>query len=209
MCLAGVNVLGDPVKQFIVKKKIVHKDHKVEVRVLTPSELPKEDHSWALNRATDVNTKLELHCGLHGSILDRLPADCHLVSPIVMVKLRASRPLMMRVNFPHALTSGKAQNKEVQLFAISTLGVPGVLEANLYTLDDKTCTVTVVINKQQIFVLMVTGALLTQSQSFPRISRPLAIKCIYYVLVLSDPASPEVHVKVYCAIDLPITWKVR
>ena len=209
----GVNVLFEPVKQLIVKKKILHKDHKVEVRVLTPCELlPEDDRSLAVNKATDVNTKLELHCGLHGSILYRLSSDHHLISPIVMVRSRASRSLMIRVNIPHALTTiGKAHNNEVQLFAYSPLGILSALEPNLYTLDEKTCTVTMGIsgNGQQIFLLSVIGTLRTQFQSSPRINGPLAIRCIYYVLMLSDPSSSEIHVKVFCAIDLPTTWKVR
>ena len=206
----GVNVLFEPVKQLIVKKKILHKDHEVEVRVLTPCELlPEDDRSLAVNKATDVNTILELHCGLHGSILYRLSSDHHLIGPIVMVRSRASRSLMMRVNIPHALTTiGKAHNNEVQLFGYNPLGVLSPLEPNLYTLDEKTCTVTMGISGQHIFVLTVMGTLLTQSQSFPRINRPLAIRCTYYVFVLSDPGSSEICIEVHCAIDLPTTWKV-
>ena len=209
----GVNVLGESVKQIIIKKLILNKDHKVEVHVLTPKELPPEDSSLlALNRATDMNLKLELLCGLHGNILNKLPSDSHLVGPIVMVKLGANRPLMMKVTIPHALaTTSKAFNSEVKLFAISTFGIPGVLEPKLYTLDEKACTVTMVINKQQIFVLTVIGKLLlTQPRSFRSVNltyRPPAIKCVYYVL--SEPGNHEISVKVYCAIDLPITWKVR
>ena len=206
----GVNVLGEWVKQFIVKNKIANKDHKAEVHVLTSDELPPEDCSLALNRSKDTTVKLELLCGLHGSILDRLPSDCHLVGPIVMVKLGTNRPLMIKVTIPHALgIVNKTSNNEVRLFAISTLGVPEALESKTYALDEKSCIVTMVINRQQIFVLMVMGKLLTQSRSFASVNlthRPPTIKCIYYVL--SEPGNHEISVKVYCAIDLPISWKV-
>ena len=202
--------MGEIVKQLIIKKLILNKDHKVEVHVLTPKELPSEDSSLAVNRATDSNLKLELLGGLHGHILNKLPPDCHLVAPIVMVKLGASKPLMMKVTIPHALTTTiKPSNSEIKLFAISTFGVPGALERRNYTLDEKNCIVTMVINKQQIFVLTVIGRLLTQSRSFLSVNstyRPPAIKCIYYVL--SEPGNHEISVKVYCGIDLPITWKV-
>ena len=206
----GVNVLGEWVKQFIIRNKIANKDHKAEVRVLTPNELPPEDRSLALNRSKDTTVKLELLCGLHGSILDRLPSDCHLVGPIVMVKSGANRPLMIRVTIPHALgIVNKTSNSKVRLFAISTSGVPGEPESKLYTLDEKSCIVTMVINRQQIFVLTVMGKLLTQSRSFASVNlthRPPTIKCIYYLL--SEPGNHEISVKVYCAIDLPISWKV-
>ena len=101
----GVNVLGEYVKQSVVKKLILNKDHKVEVHVLTPKELPPEDSPLAVNRATDLNIKLELLGGLHGNILNKLPPDCHLVAPIVMVRLGASKPLMMKVTIPHALAT--------------------------------------------------------------------------------------------------------
>ena len=97
----------------------------------------------------------------------------------------------------------------MKLFAISTFGVPGVLEPRNYTFDEKNCIVTMVINKQQIFVLTVIGKLLTQSRSFLSINlpyRPPAIKCGYYVLC--EPGNHETSVKVYCGIDLLITWKV-
>ena len=205
-----MNVLGEYVKQPVVKKLILNKDHKVEVHVLTPKELPLEDSLLAVNHATDLNLKLELLGGLNGNILNKLPHDCHLVAPIVMVRLGASKPLIMKVTIPHALaTTIKGSNSEIKLFAISMFGVPGVLEPRNYTLDEKNCIVTMVINKQQIFVLTVIGKLLTQSRSFLSINSSYgspAIKCVYYVL--SEPGNHETSVKVYCGIDLPIISKV-
>ena len=206
-----VNVLGDPVKRSIIKRAVLHEDHGVEVHVLTIEELqPFEDRSLALDHSMDAGQQLELLCGLHGNIFNKLPSDCHLVSPIVMVKSGANRPLLMRVTIPHALaTTSNTSNSEVDLFAIDTFGVIGAIQPKLYTLNEKTCIVTILINKQRMFVLTVMGKLLCQSRSFPSVNlnyRPPAIKCIY--CVLSEPGNHGIIIKVYCAIDLPISWKV-
>ena len=205
--------MGKTVKTSIVKKQILHKDHRVELHVLTVDELPPgEDHSLALNQSEDTAQQLELLCGIHGDILDKLPPDCHLISSIVMVKLAANRPLMMRITIPHALVTDKAskkhQSSEVQLYVFGQAGVIGMLESENYKLDSKLCTVTMVINKQLTFALTVTGKFTSHAQLFHAVTtnKPLAINCIYFVLV--EPNDYDISVKVYCAINLPIAWKV-
>ena len=202
----------------IVKKQILHKDHGVELHVLTVDELPPgEDRSLALNRSMDTAQQLELLCGIHGNVLNKLPPDCHLISSIVMVKLAANRPLMMRITIPHALATSKTatlkaskkhQSSEVQLYVFGQAGVIGVLESENYKLDSKSCTVTMVINKQLIFALTVTGKFTTHTRLFSTVTtnKPLAINCIYFVLV--EPNDYDISVKVYCTINLPIAWKV-
>ena len=211
---AGVNVLGDPVKSSIIKSKILHKDHSVEVRVLTIEELqPFEDRSLALNRSTDTGQQLELLCGLHGNILNKLPSHCHLISPIIMVKSGANRPLMMRIIIPHALAttskvSKKRQSDEIILYTINTTGVLSKVKSEEYTLESTMCTVTMVIDKQQIFALTAVGKFTTHTRLFPSIShhRPPAITCIYHVFM--ESTSNDISVKIYCAINLPTTRKV-
>ena len=211
-------MLGKIVKKSIVGKQILHKDHRVELHVLTVDELPLgEDHSLALNRSMDTAQQLELLCGIHGNVLNKLPPDCHLISSIVMVKLAANRPLMMRITIPHALATSKTatlkaskkhQSSEVQLYVFGQAGVIGVLESENYKLDSKLCTVTMVINKQLTFALTVTGKFKTYSRLFSTVTtnKPLAINCIYFVLV--EPNDYDISVRVYCTINLPIAWKV-
>lgn len=215
----GVNVLCEIVKKSIVKKQILHKDHKVELHVLTVNELPpgEQDRSLALNRSKDTAQQLELLCGIHGNVLNKLPPDCYLISSIVMVKLAANRPLMMSITIPHALATNKTatskaskkhQASEVQLYVFGQAGVIGVLESENYKLDLKSCTVTMVIDKQQTFALTVTGKFTTHARLFPTVTtnKPLAINCIYFVLV--EPNDDYISVRVYCTINLPIAWKV-
>lgn len=195
--------MGGIVKRSIIKKSILHKDHRAEIRVLTVDELPSEEHSLALNRSTDTGQKLELMCGLHGHILDKLPPDSHLISPIVMVKSDANRPLKMKVTIPHALAFKKLHPGDVKVFT-SAIGVPVQLESNQYTFEPKLCNITAVIDKQRLFYLTAMGKTVTHNaRSF---HRPPAVHCIYYVLV--EPSSRDFKVNVYCTIDLPTTWKV-
>lgn len=212
-------VLGNPVKGFIRKSLLLQQDHQVDVHVLTTTELqPSENHSLAMNPSTDTSLSLELLCGLHGNILNKLPANCHLVSPIVMVKSATNRPLKMKVTIPHAMetskTAKKPQSNDVKLFALNTAGnTPEPLQLEEYKLDSNRCVITTVVGKQRMFALTVMGDFTTtHSKLLPSInlvhrsSSAPAIRCIY--CVLSEPFNGGTSVKVYCAIDLPIIWKV-
>ena len=209
--------MGETVIQPIGKKLMLNKDHKVEVCLFTADEIkelfPDNDSSLGLNNTTDMNKKLHLHLqgGLKGNILNKLPPDCHLVSPIVMVKSETSRPLMMRVTIPHALaTISKASNNEVQLY-VCTFGVLRALEQKEYELNESTFTLNMPIEKQLILALTIMGRLLTRSRSFLSFNltyRPPTIKCVYHVVELIDYNNHEINVRVYCGINLPITWKV-
>ena len=207
----GVATLGEHVKRSIIKTAILQKDHDVEVHVLTAEELLiSDDRSLALDRSKDTTVQLELLCGLHGNVLNKLPSNCHLVSPLVMVKSGANRPLLMRVSIPHALELETNIPRNIKLFVINTTGVPAMVDAKVYKVDSKICTVTMAIDKQQIFALTVEGKLTTHTKQLPNINlthlRPPAIKCICYVLAV--PNNHDISVKVYCAINLPISWKV-
>ena len=213
MYFTGVVPLGEHVKRSIIKRAILQKDHNVEVHVLTVEELETfEDRSLALDRSKDTTVQLELLCGLHGNVLNRLPSNCHLVSPLVMVKSGANRPLLMRVTIPHALEleTAKAYSSDVKLVAVNATGVVATIEARVYKLESKFCTITMAIDKQRIFALMVKGKLTAHTKLLPSISnqhhRPPAIKCVCCVLAV--PSNHDISVKVYCAINLPISWKV-
>ena len=213
MYFTGVVPLGERVKRSIIKKTILQKDHNVEIHVLTVEELETfEDHSLVLDRSKDTTVYLKLLCGLHGSVLNKLPSNCHLVSSLVKVKSGANRPLLMRVTIPHALEleTAKIHPSDVKLFAINATGVLAIIEAGVYILKSKICTVTMAVDKQRIFALTVEGKLKTRTKQLPSINlsrtRPPAIKCICYVLAV--PSDHDISVKVYCAINLPISWKV-
>ena len=209
----GVITLGDPVKRSIIERVILQKDHYVEVHVLTVGELQaSDDRSLALDRSKDTTMQLELLCGLHGNVLNKLLSNCHLVGPLVIVKSGANRPLLMRVAIPHALEleTSRKHSSNIKLFAINATGVPSMVDTKMYRLDLKICTVTMAIDKQQIFSLTVEGKLTMHTKLLPSINltrlRPPAIKCICYVLAI--PSDHDISVKVYCAINLPISWKV-
>ena len=207
----GVISLGEHVKRSIIKRAILQKDHDVEVHVLTVEELETfEDHSLALDRSKDTTVQLELLCGLHGNVLNKLPSNCHLVSPLVLVKSGANRPLLMRVSIPHALELETNIPRNIKLFVINATAVPAMVDAKVYRLESKICTITMAIDKQQIFALTVEGKLTMHTKQLPSINltrlRPPAIKCICYVLAI--PSDHDISVKVYCAINLPISWKV-
>ena len=182
--------------------------------MLTVEELETfEDRSLALDRSKDTTVQLELLCGLHGNVLNKLPSNCHLVSPLVLVKSGASRPLLMRVTIPHALEleTAKVHPSDVQLVAVNATGVLAMIETEVYKVESKICTVTMAIDKQRIFALTVKGKLTAQTKLLPSIPLtqhhgPPAIKCICYVLAV--PSDHDISVKVYCAISLPVSWKV-
>lgn len=206
--------MGDPVKRSIIKRAILQKDHSVEVHVLTIEELKtSEDRSLALDRSKDTTVPLELLCGLHGNVLNKLPSHCHLVSPLVMVKSDANRPLLMRITIPHALEleAAKIHPSDIKVFAVNATGVLAMVDAEMYKLEPRNCTITMAIDKQRIFAVTVKGKLTTHTKLLPSISLtqhhgPPAIRCICYVL--AEPSNHGISVKVYCAIDLPISWKV-
>ena len=210
----GVIPLGDPVKRSIIKRAILQKDHSVEVHVLTIEELKTfEDRSLALDRSKDTTIQLELLCGLHGNVLNKLPSHCHLVSSLVMVKSGANRPLLMRITIPHALEleAAKIHPSDIKVFAVNATGVLATVEAEMYKLEPRNCTITMAIDKQQIFAVTVKGKLTMHTKLLPSISLtqhhgPPAIRCICYVL--AEPNNHGISVKVYCAINLPISWKV-
>lgn len=210
----GIKVLYESVKDYIIKKSILHKHFSVEVHVLTLDELePMEDRSLAVDRSADTTYQLELLCGLHGNILNRLQNGCHLVSPIVMVKLTANRPLKVKLTMPHALTATKASKKmhyNEKLFTITTAAEePQLVPEEDYKLESNNrCAITMVINKQRMFALTAMEDFTTH-RGLPgfNVTRPLAIKCIYYVF--SEVVGHAISVKVYCGIDLPITQKVK
>ena len=205
-------MLGDPVRGSIIQKSIFHEDHGVNVHVLTTNELHhNENHLLAVDPSTDANIQLELFCGLHGTILSRLGPDCHLVSPIVMVR-GGNRPLKIEVIIPHALAAHKNQIfDEFKVLTVKTAGgIPEPLQSSEYTVDSENCVVMTVINKEQLFVAIVMGNLKsTRTKLLPSITptpRPPAITCVYAVLCNNFKLSASVEV--YCAIDLPIIRKV-
>jgi len=210
----GVNVLGDIARQSIIKPLLLQKDHQVDVHVFTIDELrPLENRSLAINRTTDTGLLLELFCGLHGNILNKLPDNYHLVSPIVMVKSAVKRPLKMKVTILHALETSKMAKKphDIKLFAINTAGEePKSLQLEEYEFESNNrCVITTVICKQRMFALTVMRDFTHMHSKFNIVHRSPptpAIRCTY--CVLSDSTDDGISVKVYCAIDLPIVWKV-
>ena len=206
-----LTVLGDPARGLIFKGSVFHKDHSVDVHVLTTDELePHENCLLGVNYPMDVDVQLEVLCSLHGLLLTRLDSKCHLVSPIVMIK-GGDRPLKMKIIIPHALAAYDQTFDEVKIFTVTTAaGIPNLLPSSEFRIYSSNCIVTTVINRQQIFAVTVTESLEdVYERMLPRFVYHLpAITCVYAVFSKHNDNPCYISVVVYCAIDLPITRKV-
>lgn len=206
-------MLGDPAKGSVIARSIFHYDHGVDVHVFTTDELQSDESCLLGVNYADTNIQLELLCGLHGLILTRLDPNCYLVSPIVMVR-GADRPLKMKIIIPHAWAAYKNQTSDkVNIFTVNTAeGIPEPLPSLDYKINSRSCIVTTVINKQQLFTVTVMGNLKdTRTKLFPGIvpvGSPPAITCVYAVFCKRSDDPLCISVMVYCAIDLQITRKV-
>ena len=203
-----------PTHDSLIKKAILHKNHNVTVHPFTMEELAPTEQYLGVHRSKDTARSLELLCGLHGLVVDRLAAGYHLVSPLVRVKCDRDNPLKIKVTVPHAqalrTATDKQASNEMQVFTVSTAGeIPVPLKQQEYATDTNNCVITTVINKQQIFAVTVMGEFLSLSKKTLSHAKPPAIRCIYHVTV-SEPCDPmdTITVEVYCAIDLPTTRKV-
>jgi len=212
----GIIPIESPASGSLIKKAILHKYHSVTVRPFKLEELdPSEcQRCLGVHRPTDTGRMLELLCGLHGLMVERLAANYYLVSALVMVKCDRDSPLKVKITIPHAWSLRTATDKqasnEIQVFTVSTAGeIPVPLSQNQYATDSNNCVITTMISKQQIFAVTVLGEFLTLNKKTMSY-KPLAIKCLYHV-ILSEPVDSNsecITAEVFCTIDLPTTRKV-
>jgi len=204
------------VKGSLIKKAILHKYHSVTVHPFMLEELNPNEQQFYLGvyRPTDTGRMLELLCGLHGLVIERLAANHYLVAPIVLIKCDRDNPLKIKVTIPHAwalrTVTDRPASGEIQVFTVSTAGeIPVPLPQDQYTTDSGNCVITTVISKQQLFAVAVLGEFLTLNKKVVPHIKPPAIRCICHVL-LSEPVDSNdyITVEVFCAIDLPTTRKV-